>query len=97
MKLSLSGLEETAITEVRAILYDTYKQQVNGNEVANTVVTAENIHKVKVLLLGPYMKLGKDGAKWTASAFKILPPYMLPTDLERGNAQAFFEKVKESR
>lgn len=97
MKLSLSGLDETAITEVRATFYDTYKQQINGNEVADTVVTAENIHLVKVLLLSPYMTLGKANAKWTASAFKILPPYMLPTDLERGNAQAFFEKIKETR
>lgn len=52
---------------------------------------------MKVLLLNSFFTLEKDGVKWSASAFKILPPFKLPDDLDRAGAKIFFDDIKVSK
>jgi hypothetical protein len=94
MLLELAGLDELAIQQVRGSFYSSYKDIINGPSIADTIITAANISEVKVLLLNSFFTLEKDGVKWSASAFKILPPHKLPDDLDRTSAKAFFDDIK---
>jgi len=58
------------------------------------VVTAENIHEVKVVLYDKYLTLHKESVSWKASAFKILPPHYLPNTMNRESARTFFNEIK---
>jgi hypothetical protein len=58
------------------------------------VITAENIHEVKVALYGKFLTLHKQSVTWKASAFTILPPYFLPQTLDRDSAKTFFDEIK---
>jgi len=57
MRSELGGLEDLAIQQVRGSFYSTYKGIINGPSVADTIVTAENISEVKVLLLNSFFTL----------------------------------------
>jgi hypothetical protein len=50
---------------------------------------------VKVVLTGPFFTLEKNNTKTSCTAFKILPPYMLPHDANLATAKAFFDDIKK--
>ena len=63
----------------------------------HNVITADNIHLVKVLLIGePFdYKEGKNKFKvWT---FKIMHPHLLAMDLVRESAKIFFDEIKQKQ
>jgi hypothetical protein len=60
----------------------------------HNIIDADNIHLVKVLLIGePFdYKEGKNKFKvWT---FKIMHPHLLAMDLVRESAKTFFDGIK---
>ena len=97
LKLKLGIQDEKAFSEVRGGVYGFYKEVIARAPGAGTLVTAENIHEVKVVLINEFFKLQKGESKWTGSAFKILPPYMLPAHLDHPAAKTFFDLIKGQR
>ena len=62
---------------------------VDGPQAADTLVTAENIHEVKVALTGKFITVDITAARWSYLAFYILPPHKLSPDHNRKNANIF--------
>jgi len=81
----------------RSALFMKYKEILNKNETPTIPVTAENIHEVKVLLIGNGRSRSKPTDKSIYWAFKILPPHYMPEVLDRESAKVYFDDIKERR
>jgi hypothetical protein len=58
-----------------------------------TLITADNIHDVKVILTGTFQNLNNGEEQVTKySGFKILPPYILPSDFDIKTSGTFSRK-----
>ena len=67
---------------------------VDGPQAADTLVTEENIHEVKVALTGRFNTVDD---YWSYSAFFILPPHKLSPGLNRKHAEIFCKNVLRQR
>jgi hypothetical protein len=94
LKLKLGITDEYLISSVRGTLFKQYREMVDGPQAADTLVTAENIHEVKVALTGKFITADKG---WSYSAFYILPPHKLSPGLNRKHADIFCKNVLAQR
>lgn len=85
-KLGVADKLDLKYQGARGGIYKKYKMILERPQVADTLVTPENIHEVKVLLTGKFITLENSVSRWTCSAFEILPPYKLAPHLERHTA-----------
>ena len=97
LKLKLGITDELDIQGVKGSLFKKYKEMVDSPKAATTLVTAENIHEVKVALTGKFITVDNGYSRWTESVFMILPPYNLSPELNRNNADSFFSKILAQR
>ena len=94
LKLKLGITDEYLIQGVKGTLYKKYREMVDSPKAADTLVTAENIHEVKVALTGRFNTVED---YWSYSAFFILPPHKLSPGLNRKHAEIFCKNVLRQR
>ena len=66
LKLKLGITDEYLIQGVRGSVYKKYREMVDSPQAADVLVTAENIHEVKVALTGKFITADSG---WSYSAF----------------------------
>jgi hypothetical protein len=93
----VGAVDDLHIQPVRGTLFHKYKKSLESQETPTTVVTTENIHEVRVVLLGNFATLTKANVSWKCSAFKILLPHFLPVALDRDSAKIFCDDIKAKR
>ena len=69
LKLKLGITDELDIQGVKGSLFKKYKEMVDSPKAATRLVTAENIHEVKVALLGKFITVDNKLVRWSYSAF----------------------------
>ena len=70
LKLKLGIKDEYLIQSVKGTLFKKYREMVDGPQAADTLVTAENIHEVKVALTGRFITVDDyKSVRWSYSAF----------------------------
>ena len=57
LKLKLGITDEYLIQGVKGTLFKKYREMVDGPRAADKLVTAENIHEVKVALTGKFIRV----------------------------------------
>jgi hypothetical protein len=64
-------------------IYEKYLNIFKTAAALKTLITADNIHDVKVILSGTFQNLNNGEEQVTKySGFKILPPYILASDFD---------------
>jgi hypothetical protein len=76
----LGGTEESNynVQRARGSVFKKYKGIVDLNEAPTIALTSENIHEVKVVLIGNSSTATKPTGKSTFWSFKILAPHFMP-------------------
>ena len=69
LKLKLGITDELDIQGVKGSLFKKYKDMVDSPKAATTLLTAENIHEVKVALTGKFVTVDNKSVRWSYSAF----------------------------
>ena len=82
--------------KARGDLYSIYKAIVETQDDPTTAITAENIHKVKILL-GDFVTITKANVTRKIVPFKILHPHFMPVAMDRDSAKIFFDDIKAKR
>jgi hypothetical protein len=94
--LSIELRDQYFVGKARGDLYSVYKAIVETQDVPTTVITADNIHEVKILL-GDFVTLTKANVSRKIAPFKILHPHFLPVAMDRDSAKIFFDDIKAKR
>lgn len=81
----LEGYDDYQLQLSRGGSYADLKDLVNSPRAPNVLISPDNIHDVKVVLVGEFFTLSKGGSSCKCSAFRVLPPYMLPYGIAHEN------------